>query len=91
MVPSVDCLNKFPGYAFCTSENLDAFIALRSPSQGIGAENSSQKRSSFAVSDHGHDGFYRREAPTKAAILRALFKANGPQIGCTKVGAGAQL
>ncbi|MGD0636277.1 MAG: hypothetical protein ABSA13_19075, partial [Beijerinckiaceae bacterium] len=38
--------------AFCASENFDAFIVSAPPSQGILAENSSFKRSSFRGSDH---------------------------------------
>jgi hypothetical protein len=39
--------------AFWASENREAFIALSAPpSRGITAENSSQKRSSFAGSEH---------------------------------------
>jgi hypothetical protein len=37
--------------AFWASENFEAFIALRSSQPGIGAENSSQKRSSFVGSE----------------------------------------
>jgi hypothetical protein len=47
-IPSAPCLRI---NAFWAPENLEAFIALRSSQPGIAAENSIQKRSSFAVSE----------------------------------------